>query len=269
MGAADHNNIISKTGEEIRTLLREAVDLILPYKCVICGKAADTEDRFEIYEKLHKDLYGEKSGLHICGKCLSDLNIRDEDRRWLLCLSNPFEGDPYPGLPLYMPFPYQGVIKKAVPRIKFGKNKELARLFGCILGSVLQKERVRADIIAPVPLSDERLNERGFNQASEIAYPVARMCNIPFAERCLVRVRDTKRQTELKDYALRASNVHGAFAVSDEWDVSGMTVVIIDDVATTGSTLHEAAEALYKAGASKVLCMAFAGNRQEKNGEPF
>ncbi len=61
----------------------------------------------------------------------------------------------------------------------------------------------------------------------------------------------------------------GAFGVSEHWDVTGMTVIIVDDVATTGATLHEAAVALYKAGASKVLCIALAGNRSAKNAEPF
>ena len=68
----------------------------------------------------------------------------------------------------------------------------------------------------------------------------------------------------MKENSERAANVSGAFGVSGSWDVTGITVIVADDVATTGSTLHEAALALYKAGASKVLCIAFAGNRQDK-----
>ena len=168
-----------------------------------------------------------------------------------------------------MPFSYKGVVEKIVPKIKFGKQIELARLFGCILGSCLQREGIRADITVPVPLSDERLKERGFNQAAEIAYPLARLCNILFADNCLVRVRDTGRQSEIRDVWKRTANVTGAFKVSDDWDVTGLTVLVTDDVSTTGSTLHEAAAALYKAGAGKVLCAAFAGTRYTKNAEPF
>ena len=120
-----------------------------------------------------------------------------------------------------------------------------------------------------MPLSQERYKERGFNQASEIAYPVSRLNNIRFADDCLIRIRDTQRQSEITDKNLRANNVSGAFGVSDNWDLTGMTVIIVDDVATTGATLHEAAVALYKAGASKVLCIALAGNRYAKNTEPF
>ena len=67
----------------------------------------------------------------------------------------------------------------------------------------------------------------------------------------------------------QTDNVSGAFGVNDKWDVSGLTVALVDDVATTGATLHEAAKELYKAGAKKVLCIAFAGNRKTKNAEPY
>lgn len=260
-------------GNELQNGIREAfkgaVDLILPYRCQICGNISDSEDRFENYDRLYRVLFDEQPELHICGKCLSGLCINDEDWRWFLCLSNPAGDDPCPGLALYMPFQYKGIVEKAVPRIKFGKKKELARLFGCILGSCFRSDGIKADLIVPVPLSEERFEERGFNQAAEIAYPVAGLNNIAFAEDCLVRTKNTGRQSEIRDTVIRARNVSGAFAVNGKWDVSGLTVALVDDVATTGATLHEAAKELYKAGAEKVLCIAFAGNRAVKNAEPY
>ena len=168
-----------------------------------------------------------------------------------------------------MPFEYRGLVEQVIPKIKFGKNYGLARFFGCVLGSAIKGENISADLIVPVPLSSKRLEERGFNQAGEIAYPVAKLNGIPYADDCLIRVRDTMRQSDISDKGMRAVNVAHAFSVSDDWDVTGLSVVVVDDVATTGSTLHEAAVALYKAGASKVLCIAFAGNRSLKNAEPF
>ena len=269
MGSSYGNTLRSDIPYEIRQAFKGAVDLILPFRCAVCGNVADTEGRFETYEELHYQIFGKSSGLHICGKCLSSLNIQDEDRRWLLCLSNPVENDPKPGLALYMPFAYEGIPARAIPKIKFGKRSELARLFGIILGSSLYDVGIKADLVVPVPLSAERYKERGFNQAGEIAFPIARMNEIPYAEDCLVRTRNTVRQTEMQNDIERAVNVHGAFAVSDSWDITGLRVIVVDDVATTGATLHEAAMALYKAGTAKVLCVAFAGNRAVKNAEPF
>ena len=102
-----------------------------------------------------------------------------------------------------------------------------------------------------------------------MAYPIAAMNRIPFADNCLVRTRDTMRQAKIKDSGERSQNVAGAFQVHGEWDVTGLSVLLIDDVATSGSTLHEAAMALYASGAGKVLCAAFAGNRSIRNAEPF
>ena len=263
------NANLSTIQKGIREAIKDAFDLILPYRCAICGNASDTEDRFTGYDKLYKDIYGIDPDLHICGKCLSSFNILEEDRRWSLCLSDPVENDICPGLALYMPFTYQGIAGRVVPRIKFGKKKELARFLGCLLGSCIYGEDIRADLMVPIPLSPERLADRGFNQAEEIAYPAAKLNNIVFADDLLVRIRDTKRQSELRNNTVRAKNVAGAFEVSGLWDVTGMTIVIVDDVVTTGATLHEAAAALYKAGAAKVLCVAFAGNRYVKNAEPF
>lgn len=257
------------TEAEAVNVLKEAVRLILPYRCAVCGKISDTEDRFGNYHTLYEEIFGKASDLHICGKCLVSLNEQEEDRRWFLCLSNPIENDPCPGLALYMPFPYEGLVRSAVPKIKFGKKVELARLLGILLGSSLYDEGIKADVVVPVPLASERYEERGFNQAGEIAYPLAKINAISYAEDLLVRTRNTKRQSEIRDNSVRAVNLKGAFVVSEGWDVTGMTILVVDDVATTGATLHEAATALYKAGASKVLCAAFAGNRQVKNAEPF
>ncbi len=251
------------------SFLRQLTDFIIPDSCCICGKLADADRRFAQYDDFSRAFCGKPSELHICGQCLSGLAPNEPDRRWSFCLSDPYEDDPVPGLALYMPLGYEGVVKRALPAIKFGKKPKLAALFGSLLGTYMKSDNIHADLMVPIPLSDARLKERGFNQAAEIARPAAAVLGIPFAEDVLVRTRNTGRQTELKDKNTRIANVSGAFRASEEWDLTGMTVIVTDDVATTGFTLHEAAVALYDAGAEKVLCAAFAGNRQIKNGEPF
>lgn len=251
------------------SFLKETLNFVFPECCVVCGRLADADDRFSQYDGFCQSFAGKPSGLHICGKCLSSFVPYEPDKRWLLCLSNPYDDDPVPGLALYMPMAYEGMVKKAVPIIKFGKKRWLASFFGCLLGTLLKSDSVNADLIVPVPLSASRMKERGFNQAAEIARPAASILGIPYADNVLLRTRNTGRQTELKENNDRIANVTGAFSSSEEWDLTGMTVIVVDDVVTTGFTLHEAALALYEAGAEKVLCVAFAGNRMVKNAEPF
>ena len=252
---------------EVREAFKRAAELILPFKCAVCGGVADTDDRFGNYETLYRAIYGMESELHICGKCLSMTNTVDEDNRWFLCLSNPVENDPCPGLALYMPFPYKGFFEKAVPSMKFHSHPELAQFAGILLGGLMKKDNIGADLIVPVPLAPSRLKERGYNQAGLIASEASKICGIPYAGDVLVRVRETERQTEIEDNTLRSMNVHGAFKVDPSFDVEGLDVLVLDDVATTGNTLHEAACALYEAGASKVLCCAVSGNRAVLNAE--
>ncbi|MBR3082310.1 MAG: ComF family protein [Clostridiales bacterium] len=253
----------------VSAFLKETLNFMFPACCMVCGKLADADDRFTQYDDFCREYYGKPSKLHICGKCLSSMAPNTPDRRWFFCLSDPYEGDPHPALPLYMPLDYERAAKMAVPAVKFGKKPELANFMGCLLGTCLKSDSVHADLIVPVPLSSSRMKERGFNQAAEITKPAAAVLGIPYAGDVLIRTRNTNKQTELKGKLPRIANVSGAFRTSDSWDVRGINVIVVDDVATTGFTLHEAAMALYEAGAAKVLCAAFAGNRQVRNADVY
>lgn len=242
------------------SLLKHTWDKILPNNCTICGKTPDADGRIP---------YPVPEDFHICFKCLSSLVPQPSDRRFFLCLSEPYKGDPYPSLGLYMPFPYKGFFETAVPKMKFRSCPQIAEFAGMLLGTFMHKDGVNASLIVPVPLSEKRLKERGYNQAQLIAYEASGICNIPFSDDVLMRTRDTQRQTELGTGMVRSANVEGAFKVSSAYDVTGLKVIVVDDVATTGFTLHEAASELYKAGAAEVFCCAVCGNRAVLNAESF
>ena len=250
-------------------LIREAIDLIMPYRCDICSGYADIDNSIERIDAVYERIYRCKRDFHVCSSCMSQLIPQSRDKRWFTCLSNPVENDPYPDLTLFMPFAYSGVVGKVMPQIKFCHKQGIARLLGILLGMTAKSEGIKGDIIVPVPLSDARLKERGFNQAYEMAYPAGKIMGIPVADDILLRKINTGRQSEITDAMLRALNVSGAFAVNEEWDVSDLRIILMDDVATTGHTLREAAMVLLEAGAEDVLCCAFSGNRQIKNDEPF
>ena len=250
-------------------LVNESLDLLLPFGCDICGGYADALRRCGRIEELYRKLYPDLPPFHICSRCLSGLVPQERDKRWFTCLSNPVEDDPYADLALFMPFSYSGIVDKAMPAIKFEGKRELARLFGILLGTAVREEGISPDLVMPVPLSSVRYRERGYNQAEEIAFPVSVMTSGKLVTDAIVRTRNTSRQSGITGSCARLLNVSGAFELSEAWDVTGCRVLLIDDVSTTGHTLRECAVPLLEGGAKEVLCCAFAGNRQLKNDEPF
>ena len=238
-------------------LFYDAINLILPQKCSVCGGILGDPTT----------VFGVESP--VCFSCLKSIVPNPSDKRWFLCLSEPYSGDPYPKLTLYMPFMYKGFFSRAIPVIKFGKNQDLALFLGVFLGLLLKSDGVTGDIIVPVPLSEERFKERGFNQAEVISQKVGELLGVPVVNDCLLRIRNTQRQTAIKDKIYRSKNVEGAFKVSDNWSVENLRILLIDDVVTTGNTIHEAAIELKRMGAKQVVCISLAGNRAYKNAESY
>jgi len=135
--------------------------------------------------------------------------------------------------------------------LKFHRQLGLARLLGEQMAQRLLSETRRPDLILPVPLHRARLRERGYNQALEIARPVARALGAPLDYLSLVRVRPTAPQTGMT-LAARRKNLRNAFRLRDPAAVRGRHVVLVDDVMTTGSTVQAAAQCLRHAGAETV-----------------
>lgn len=113
----------------------------------------------------------------------------------------------------------------------------------------------RFDAVIPVPLHPNRLRERGFNQAELLARPIASSFQAPLDAKALERIRHTEAQA-LLDRRLRLQNPVGAFRATDRWE--GATLLLVDDVMTTGSTVSECAAVLRQAGASRVYVLVFA-----------
>lgn len=146
---------------------------------------------------------------------------------------------------------YAPPVDHFIRALKFHRELGLARLLGERLAVRLAEASTRPDLLVPVPLHAARLRERGYNQALEIARVVARRLAIPLDAHLLVRTRATAPQSDLP-IAGRRKNVKGAFAVRGKNCLAGQHVALLDDVMTTGNTVHAAARALRKAGAREV-----------------
>lgn len=163
-----------------------------------------------------------------CGRCLSKRPAFDET---------------------VAPFIYQGAIQHLIMALKFRADFKNARLLGQLLAHYLLQTVAKPELILPVPLHPSRYRERGFNQAIEIARTVSRELQIPLDLNSCSRHRNTPHQTRLTAKQ-RRKNLKNAFTVIKP--ISAQHIAILDDVMTTGSTAHELATVLKKAGVGRV-----------------
>ena len=154
---------------------------------------------------------------------------------------------------------YASPWRELIARFKFRQQVELAgALAGALVRAVAAAAEPAPDWVLPVPLSRERLRERGFNQAWEIARRVARRRHWRASATLLQRVRDTAHQIGMTREQ-RERNLRDAFWVDDRFGrLAGRHVALVDDVLTTGATAEAAALALRRAGADSVALWVIA-----------
>ena len=151
-------------------------------------------------------------------------------------------------------FAYLEPVVQLVNDFKFSGAEYLTRDFAEALEIAFKKKHDASavDLVVPVPLHPRRLSQRGYNQsgllAAAFAERIGRLCD----ETSLVRMRDTAHQSRLTGDE-RRKNLKGAFKVVDSSRIRGRTVVLVDDVMTTGATVEECMVALYAGGAHKVI----------------
>lgn len=145
-------------------------------------------------------------------------------------------------------FIYDGNVLDAVHKLKYGAKVILAESLGELLLSAALKLSVRPEVVVPVPLHSKRLKARGFNQSLLLSRAVAKRLSLKLDYLSLRRTRPTVPQINL-ERAERQKNVKGAFEVGNKAAFKGKSVLLIDDVLTTGATVKECSKVLKKAGA--------------------
>jgi competence protein ComFC len=233
------------------TLLNTLLELFYPSNCVGCGQPQD-------------------SGTLLCGICKATApRIRPPFCR--RC-SRPFEGviDGEFSCPncedralafdcVVSIYQAKGVLRDLIHRFKYGGHFHLRRVLTEFLLEAMQDSRLQAaplDCLVPVPLHPTRLRERGFNQADALAEALSKRARIQVL-RCIERRLYTNTQTRF-DRLERIQNLRNAFALRKNGNVRGKHLILLDDVLTTGSTLHECALVLRAAGAESVRAVTVA-----------
>ena len=239
----------------LHPFVNSLVSLFFPATCVLCQEIVETVSSSVICQACWQKVrrfdgvvcvrcgYGFpskniESTRPLCGVCRRGLFLFDFARAY-----SPFE-DPF---------------KEIIHQFKYRSHRSLARPLSKLLFSVCEShlEDCSSDLIVPVPLHKSRERARGFNQAFELSKPLGRMAHIPVSANLLLRVRPTKVQAGLSRRERRL-NLTGAFELSRWKDVEGKTVLLVDDVFTTGATLNECAKILKSNGARRVNVLTLA-----------
>src|SRR5260370_12864646 len=155
--------------------------------------------------------------------------------------------------------PYEGMLREVVLRIKQLSGEDLAEAIGKLWAevSLASLHQLGAQVVIPVPLYWFKRLRRGYNQSEGLAQALAIKLHVPYLGRLLRRTRNTPQQTQ-RVGVNRRDNVRDAFRAPASPKLTKKTVLLVDDVLTSGSTASEAARALKKAGAGKVFVAVLA-----------
>jgi ComF family protein len=221
-------------------------DLVWPPRSLLSDAKVDMPGTIEpdIWQSL-EFLYG--SSCHICGIPLPEATAPESVCP--VCLARA----PHFGA-MRAALAYDDVSKQLVLNMKHGARKDGVKVFANWMVEAAPFAR-QADLIIPVPLHWTRLWARGYNQAAWLAIAVARLAQRDYAPLALHRKRRTPSQNGLSSLG-RARNVEGAFVVGQ--NVAGKSILLVDDVYTTGATINACAKALLRSGASRVDGVALA-----------
>ena len=214
-------------------LISGLLDLLFPPKCAFCRRLVKSNNNL------------------LCPACRANLPYTEDGGAqhgdfFRLCISA-----------LY----YEDTVRQALLRYKFQGSSGYAGTFGRLLADCIRAElRGQYDLISWVPLSRERLRERGYDQAMLLAQAAALELQ-DVAVSTLDKVRNAEKQSGVGSAEKRRANISGAYWVADAELIQGRRILLIDDIVTTGATLSECARTLLEGGASQVVCATVARGR--------
>jgi len=218
--------------QRLTDLFTSIIDLLLPQRCVACAEP----------------------GTLFCATCLTRIPSAPPAEHSFIRAVFDY---------------HHPAIKRAIWRFKYKNARGVARVFAeklyeeimGELGDSLDASSRETFLLVPIPLHKKRLRERGYNQSELLARAILKHDDahiFELAPNLLVRTHATKPQARSEKRAARLANLRGAFACPDPAHVRGRTIILIDDVTTTGATLLEAKRALAKAKPRAVLAFTIA-----------
>lgn len=199
------------------------MDILFPPKCVFCGRIIDGKER---------------------GTCSACLNHLERNTTEMLlsgkCVCRAA-------------FVYKAAVRESLHRYKFGGASTYAPEYAKYMKDMIPPD---ANVLTWIPVSKQRKWERGFDQSELLAKEISKLTGIPVLPG--LKKKNTKRQSAAKNAEQRKENIHGAFLPAVPFQLQGKSVLLIDDICTTGATLSEAVSVLNSAGVADISCLTFA-----------
>ena len=220
----------------LQAFLQGAFELVFPDNCLLCRQFLDSRHQRQL-----------------CSDCLSSLAFNPTpfsrqssgnsfafDHAWSVCL-------------------YNEPAQKLLHSFKYRDKTSLSKTFVPMMVEFIDRHRIpigNFDVITPIPLHPARLRERGFNQSAFLSRGISERYSLCHSEDLLMRLKHTQTQTEL-GAKQRWTNIEGAFTIKNPTEAKDKIILLVDDLLTTGATLHHAAQTLKNAGAARVGALTF------------
>ena len=239
-----------KTKEKCKLLSKKVLNVLYPtdIKCIFCG-----------------DELSETTEACTCEKCLTNLPFIDNEIckfcgvhvKNLVSICDVC----YEQMPTFKlaraPFEYTGNIKFIINRFKYNNEKYLAKPLSYFMAETYLQNDFACDFIISVPLTKEKFKKRGYNQAELLANELSKRINLDVKKDIILKVKNTLTQTKLTRFE-RKINMENAFKISNKHALKKKSILIVDDVFTTGTTTEHISELLMKAGAKSVKVLTLA-----------
>ncbi len=245
------------TKEKLKSLKEKFLDMLFPkhIKCIFCDEELD--DR-AVHDTCYHCLNTQPIIKRSCEKCGSPLS-ENNTNVCANCKANNFDYDRAKSV-----FIYENDVVTLMHRFKYSGMKFLAEPMSEYMCDSLAIWDIYPDVITSVPLHKNREKDRKYNQSKLLAENIAKKFQIPYMDLC-VKIKDNPSQTTL-DFKTRKENVIDAYEliVEKKKDIKGKTILLIDDIYTTGATVNEVTKLLKRAKANKVYVLTFAHGDGDK-----
>lgn len=229
-------------------LFRGFAKSLFPQRCAYCGKVVSVQslvcdDCSRLLPRIKGDV------CKACGREKSFCSCRGE--KYFVSQAAPFS--------------FESVVRKGLHIFKFRNGQQNAKAY-CLEMARTVRERypnVEFDYVIPVPMTSKSIKKRGYNQVEILSEGVAKNLGLECLGGNLVKLYETEKQHGIS-YLLRKGNLTGVFDVTDPETVSGKTVLLCDDISTSGETLNECAKMLWLCGAKEIYCISLALTKHHK-----